>query len=299
MISPPHFWQSDDWMHFQLAVGNASFWRENGEAKALVIERKPHFIKFWKRPYWEIPRGPIGKEEDFSPLLFSVAKKAKEQGIAFVRVYPPYFENEKSKERWEGMLKNLPFPQKPAPEIFPEHTLCIDLTKSEDEILEDMKQKGRYNIRLAEKKGVEIFEEKNIENFWTLLQRTAKRDGFTTNKKAVYQSMIESFGENGILLTATDEEGDVLASSIFVKSGDMAVYYYGASSPEKRFLMAPYLLQWRGIQWAKEKGATVYDFLGIAPEEDENHRLKTVSDFKLKFGGERIEYLKGIDIITA
>ncbi|MEI7510829.1 MAG: peptidoglycan bridge formation glycyltransferase FemA/FemB family protein [Candidatus Peregrinibacteria bacterium] len=300
MIISPNLWQSDEWNAFQNAVGNTSFWEREKNAKALVITRKPHWLKFWKKAFWEIPRGPIGNFSDFPPLLKKILEEAKSQNIAFLRVYPPFFsfgeELKNSPLFWESLEPLLKtYPHAPAPEIFPEHTLVLDLTQTEDEILAAMKQKGRYNIRLAEKKGVTIFEEKTTENFWRILQETASRDGFTSNKKPVYQKMVESFGENGILISAKDETGEVLASKIFVKSGDMAVYYYGASSENKRNLMAPYLLQWAGICWAKSKGAKVYDFLGVAPENDEAHRLKTVSEFKLKFGGKRVVCEKGID----
>jgi len=76
------------------------------------------------------------------------------------------------------------------------------------------------------------------------------------------------------------------------------VYNYGASSNRKRNLMAPYLLQWKGIEWAKSQGAMVYDFLGISPENTPNHQLENVAGFKLKFGGTRVICDEGKDLFV-
>lgn len=290
MHIPENLWQSLEWERFQNAVQNKAFWRQKEGAKALIIERKSHFLKFWKKPFWEIPRGPIGDTKCFSSLLEDILQEAKERSIAFVRVFPP-----ECPSFWEYFAVPSGWQQKESPEIFPETTLLLDLSLSEDNLLAQMKQKGRYNIRLAGKKGVEVMREKSVDHFWSIIQETAKRDGFRTHRKSIYRQMLESFGENAVLLSAKDAEGEILSSALFVLSGATAVYYYGASKSTKRSLMSPYLLQWKGILWAKEKGAKHYDFLGISPEWAQNHRLQTVSDFKEKFGGQRVQYERGID----
>jgi lipid II:glycine glycyltransferase (peptidoglycan interpeptide bridge formation enzyme) len=287
-----NLWQSDAWEKFQNSIHNSAFWRQKGEAKALVVERKPHVLKFWKSPYWEIPRGPIGKKEDFSDLLESIFDEAKKKSIAFVRVFPPECDS-----FWEKIKSINSWKQKAAPEIFPENSLMLNLSLSEEEMLSQMKPKGRYNIRLAEKKGVEVCAESSVDHFWQILKTTAKRDGFRTHKKYVYEKMLETFGDNALLLSAKDEGGEILGAALFVFFGSTAVYYYGASKDKKRSLMAPYLLQWKGILWAKKKGAQYYDFLGISPENALEHRLQTVSNFKEKFGGQRVQYEGGIDFM--
>jgi len=293
MIVAESVWQSDRWKNFQSAVDNKAFWIEKGNARALVIERSPHFLKFWKRAFWEIPRGPIGDSNDFDVLLNGICEEASKQRIAFVRIYPPRMEE---KVFWSSLALSPTW--KSAPEIFPEETLMLDLTKSEEILLAEMKQKGRYNVRLAEKKGVVVREEHTTKNFWKLLEETAVRDHFCTNPRRVYDGMLRSFGEDRLLVTAFSPENDLLASALFVLNGENAVYYYGASSNTHRQFMAPYLLQWKGICWAKQKGAKTYDFLGISPEDKPDHRLASVSDFKLKFGGTRVRYEAGRDYIT-
>ena len=295
-LFPENYWQSEQWENAKQLSGCRTFWFEYGNAKTLVIERKAHWLKFWVPPLWEIPRGPTGEIKDFPPLLEKIFLEAKKNNVSTVRIYPPFgTENFWKNEHIQSFCKKNKHIT--APEIFPMHTLVLDTSVDEKEILMQMKQKGRYNIKLAKKRGVTIIEEKNISNFWNLMKTTSKRDGFRSCKKHVYEDMLKSFGDNAVLLTAKDETGEVLASAMFTIIDEMAIYNYGASSNKKRNLMAPYLLQWKGIQWAKKKGATVYDFLGISPENDENHHLKTVAGFKLKFGGVRIVCDKGLDFI--
>ncbi len=293
-----HYWQSNAWKKAKEENGCRSFWVEKKNAKVLVIERKAHFLKFWVKPLWEIPRGPIGDPNDFVELLETVFMHArkKENNVGIVRVYAPFG----TEKFWSNPLftkflqENI---HRRAPEIFPTNTLMIDLTLTDEEILAQMKQKGRYNIKVARRKGVVIEQEHNVENFWKLMQETSKRDGFRSNKKHVYVDLLQSFGDDAVLYTAKDVMGDVLASAIFSVAEGMAIYNYGASTSRKRGLMAPYLLQWTGIQWAKKKGAKVYDFLGISPENSPSHSLNGVASFKLKFGGTRVICDEGLDFL--
>jgi len=301
----PSFWQDKNWKFFREQCGEKTLEFSEKNIHALVIEKSPHFLKFWKKKIWELQRGPFGDTSHTKLLFQKIFQEAKKQNIERVRIFPPLGDE----NFWEKIGTDLEeiFPEiseiQSAPEIFPEHTLFLDLNQSEDEIFAQMKQGGRRNIRKAIKAEIEIFEEKNIENFWKILQETASRDGFTTNKKFVYEQMLESYAENktdekkAIVLSARDETGEVLASKIFLISGEMGIYYYGASSNSKREKMAPYLLQWEGIKWAKKNGAKEYDFLGISPENSPEHQLASVSQFKLKFGGTRVVSDKGLDFV--
>lgn len=288
----PSLWQTIAWKNFQELAHNTTYTFTEKESSALIIERKSHWLKFWQPPIWELPRGPIGNKKNFEDLLQKIFSHASQKNIPLVRIYPPFGE-EIFWENFSSLFSQ--YKNSLAPEIFPRHTLMLDISMDEEKILAQMKPKGRYNIKLARKKGIKIFVEDSLENFWNLLEQTTKRDGFTANKKYVYQAMLDSFGENAVLLSAKDETGEILASKIFLASGDTALYYYGTSSNQKRNLMAPYLLQWEGILWAKAKGAKIYDFLGICPEGDKNHQLSSVAQFKHKFGGQRVICDTGID----
>lgn len=169
-------------------------------------------------------------------------------------------------------------------------TRLLDLSQSFDDLLAGMKQKGRYNIKIAEKNGctarhVEPTPE-NIEAFYWLLSQTTERDGFSANKKSYYERLLADRGHPMEGLYFSFFGGKVVSAAILIRSGTTAIYYYGASSsdPEDRKLMSPYLLQWEMIRSSKEAGCLWYDFLGIAPEgEETGHHLQGVTDFKSKF----------------
>ena len=161
------------------------------------------------------------------------------------------------------------------------------MTKSEEEILAEMKQKWRYNIRLAEKKWVKIMEaektEKNIKTFYDLMMETTSRDNFFWNTFDYYKIFLEELDFSKLLFA--DYEGKIISAWIFTYFWKEAIYYYWASTSDKNFrnLMAPYLLQWEAIKIWKWLWCEIYDFLWIASPDDENSPLLWVTDFKLKF----------------
>lgn len=186
----------------------------------------------------------------------------------------------------------------------PENTLILDIEKSEEEILNQMKPKGRYNIRLAEKKGVTVRKsdpkneeqlKKDIENFHKILNETTARDKFCGHEKSFYENMIKTLRGDGKKeplseLFLAELESKPIAGIIVTFYKDEAIYYYGASSDKYRNVMAPYLLQWSAILEAKKKNLKYYDFLGISPAGATNHPWAGVTEFKLKFGGVRKDY---------
>ncbi|MDD3861761.1 MAG: peptidoglycan bridge formation glycyltransferase FemA/FemB family protein [Candidatus Gracilibacteria bacterium] len=226
-------------------------------------------------------------------LLKEIKKIAQKENSIFFRMDPPL--EKSSYKKWPKLnwffTSHLGFQ--------PEDTLILDITKSEKEILEQMKPKGRYNIRLAEKKGVTIRKsdpknkeqfEKDLDTFHKILHETAMRDKFYGHRKSVYKAMLETLSEKASLYLA-EHQGKIIAGLIATFYKDTATYYYGASSDSFRNVMAPYLLQWTVIKEAKQKDFKVYDFLGISPENVRNHPWAGVTDFKKKFGGAHISYL--------
>lgn len=166
-------------------------------------------------------------------------------------------------------------------------TAIIDLQQTEEEILAKMKPKWRYNIKLAQKKwvNVKIVEktDQNIEIFYNLMQQTTSRDNFFGNTLSYYKIFLTSIKNSELLFAYKDEI--VISSGIFTFTDTNAIYYYGASSSEKKYrnLMAPYLIQWKAIQLWKEKWCKIYDFLWIANPDTKNDPLTWVTDFKGKF----------------
>ena len=186
---------------------------------------------------------------------------------------------------------------KPSPHnIQPPRTVVISLEGSLDDILARMKQKCRYNVRLAEKKGITVRAWDDLEGFQQLMQITGGRDGFGVHSLAYYRKAYELFHSSGLAeLLLAEFEGKPLAALMIFANGTRSWYLYGASNDEERNRMPTYLLQWRAIQWAKERGCLTYDLWGV-PDEDEAQleaQFETRSDglwgvyrFKRGFGGQ-------------
>ena len=200
---------------------------------------------------------------------------------AFIRFEPKWL---KCEEQDEKFLK-AGF-KKAAVAVQPPDTVIIDLNKTCDELLMQMKSKWRYNISLAEKKGVHVklngIEE--IETFYNLLKETALRDGIAVHGLSYYKTLFEINGDNICLYTAS-HNGDFLAAIVVLFWGKEAIYLYGASSNNKRNMMAPYALQWKAMRDAKDKGCSSYDLFGIPPDENPNHPMAGLYRFKTGFGG--------------
>jgi lipid II:glycine glycyltransferase (peptidoglycan interpeptide bridge formation enzyme) len=178
-------------------------------------------------------------------------------------------------------------------------TIFVDLAGSEDEIIGSFKQKTRYNIRLAERKGVKIefrdMDEQGVELMYSLMQATQKRAGFFLRQKDYFGNYWRALAGAGMgqLVVAT-HEGDVLGGVFVTKFGKKAYYKDGGSFETKRNLMAPYLLQWEAIKWAKSKGATSYDLVAVPPKaelENEKHMQHGLYLFKRGFNEEVTEFV--------
>jgi len=189
--------------------------------------------------------------------------------------------------------------------IQPPRTIIVDIKSSEEEILARMKQKTRYNIRLAEKKGVTVRAWDDIESFHKMMLVTGGRDGFGVhsleyNKRAYELLQPKGLGE--ILLA--EYEGKPLAALFVARNGNRAYYLYGASTDEERNRMPTYLLQWEAMKWAKARGCDEYDLWGV-PDEDEatleanfesrHDGLWGVYRFKRGFGGELKRAAQALD----
>lgn len=325
--------QSSAWARFQGAIkGRGQYWiialvdEETGSPKknapALKIIGGTVVIRH-KMPkgysWFYGSRGPLldyenlSKEEintQVSLLLEEIAKLSKLEHSIFLRFDPPILAN--SSKHTPSLFKNF---RKIKEGFYPQDTLILDLEKSEEELLSEMKPKGRYNIKLAEKKGVKIEKytandgtqsnkkelNKAIDDFYELLGDTTTRDGFTRHPKEIYLDMVENLTLNKTQFTQKHPPQAILylakfenipvAGMIAVVYKDTTTYYYGASSNEYRNTMAPYLLQWHAIKEAKKEGFKCYDFMGISPENDQKHKLSGVTDFKNKFGGKRLTYI--------
>jgi lipid II:glycine glycyltransferase (peptidoglycan interpeptide bridge formation enzyme) len=183
----------------------------------------------------------------------------------------------------------------PVAPIQPVRTILLDLTADEATLLARMKEKWRYNLRLAERKGVKVRAAQSVEDiqaWYNLMQITSERDQFGIHTLDYYLQAWRIFNprQQGRLFLA-ECEGQLLAGifvSLYAKQG---IYLYGASSNEQRNLMPNYLLQWEAIRWAKAQGAKQYDFWGIPATDAEAEAMAGVYRFKSGWGGEVVRFV--------
>jgi lipid II:glycine glycyltransferase (peptidoglycan interpeptide bridge formation enzyme) len=198
-------------------------------------------------------------------------------------------------------------------DLLPPDTILVDLDANEDAILERMKPKTRYNIRLAGRRGVEVRRGsiRDLELWNTLYRETARRNQITPHGQHFFaplltsdhskrlhpaqDMMVDGHQDDQLPQDLSDREearlliaeknGVPLAAMFMSVSSDQASYLYGASSGEHRELMAPYALQWAAIQEARKVGCTSYDLFGVAPGPDPEHPMYGLYQFKRGFGG--------------
>jgi peptidoglycan pentaglycine glycine transferase (the first glycine) len=256
-----------------------------------------------------VPKGPAmdyGDQAACHALLAALRPLAQRRRALCLKIEPNLEEDLGLAHR----LRALGF--RPSPQsIQPPRTILIDLAAEPDALLQRMKPKTRYNIRLAARKGVTVRlgDAGDLAAFYDLLEATGQRDGFHIHSRDYYQAAHELFvpAGHGCLLLA-EHEGELLAGLVAFAFGNAACYMYGASSDEKRNLMPTYPLQWEAMLWARAKGCRVYDLWGV-PDEDKatleaefserSDGLWGVYRFKRGFGGRVVRTAGAWDLVYA
>jgi peptidoglycan pentaglycine glycine transferase (the first glycine) len=199
--------------------------------------------------------------------------------------------------------------------IQPRRTVLIDLTPSEDAVLAQMKSKTRYNVRLAQRKGVEVQlgTADDLATFYQMLKVTGQRGGFGIHTRGYYEWAWQLFAAQGaVALFLAYFNSRPLAAIMVLVWGKRAYYMYGASSDEEKQRMPTYLVQWEAMRWAKSRGCETYDLWGI-PDVDgsevgpdiakaeEQGALSTgmggLYRFKHGFGGTEMRYVGAYDYV--
>ena len=241
----------------------------------------------------------IPKAELSTEMLPEIDAACKERGAILCKWEPDAWEDG-VQPAMDGFVRS---PQN----IQPPRTILIDLRGTEEELLGRMKQKTRYNIRLAEKKGVIVRPWNHIEAFHAMLLVTGGRDAFGVHSLEYYRRAYELFHPTGAAeLLVAEYEGRPLAALMVFAQGKRAWYVYGASNDEERNRMPAYLLQWEAMRWARACGCEEYDLWGL-PDEDEAaleagfetrvDGLWGVYRFKRGFGGRLVRAAQALDRI--
>ena len=259
---------------------------------------------------------------EFASLLHDIAfalKPELPQNTIAIRFDPDVdFESTEERDDYNRGIKIVSFADKLGlkknhVDIQPPDTTLVDLTADEEEILSRMHQKWRYNIRLAERKGVVVKRylgnvlnlSEKIDKFYELTKETNARDGNSSHAKDYYFDLIKASAVEAasgkdvpvVSLYIAEHEGDEIAAIMTLFSKDEAIYLYGASSNNKRNLMPNHLLQWTAMKDAKAYGSKYYDMYGMPPDgQNEHHPMHGLYMFKANFGGKIIHRLGSWDI---
>ena len=246
-----------------------------------------------------IPKGPVGKGWD--GLWPEIDALCRARNAVFVKVEPDAWEGGSGLDSWFSARNFVPSTHA----VQPPRTYRIDISGDEDHILGRMKQKTRYNIRLAGRKEVVVRKSGDLGTFNRLMEVTSERDEFGVHSPEYYQKAYELFHPRGgcEILIAEYEHQPLAAVMVFAR-GHRAWYLYGASSNQERNRMPTYLLQWEAIRWARNRGCTLYDMWGIPDHDQEtledqfterSDGLWGVYRFKRGFGGEVVRALGPYD----
>jgi len=295
-INIPEYYQLTDWAQLTqsdyIAVERI-YISENNQPILLAQVYIYKLIAKYTQIY--IPRGPIVYTQELSQAQIQefwqdIKTIATKYQAVFTLVEPA----QNLYHNYNRILANKTL--KTNFERLPHQTQVLDLNLSEEHLLESMHPKMRYNIKLAQKKGVKISSlpythtefEKYFDVFFDLMQETAKRGDFAIHPKSHYRHLLQANLDNIKVSLMIAEAGDnILATNIILDTPEQRIYLHGASSSQNRNLMAPPLLQWQAILEAKKMGKKIYDFWGIS---DTKKSWQGISRFKKQFGGKTIPY---------
>jgi len=254
-------------------------------------------ITFHKLPWAKyqigyLPRSVFPSKE----VLEFLKKEGEKRQCIFIKIEPYVKKSQIPNSKLQTMLTRSPHP------LFPNWTIMLDLTKPEDELLKNMKAKTRYNIRLAEKKGVivkEMTNEKGFEIFIRLYFETCKRQRYFGHNYDYHRKIFETL-KNKIahILIAFYNTTPLSAYEIFIFN-DVLYYPYGGSSLAYRNFMGTNLLMWEVIKFGKKNGAKIFDMWGsLPPHYDFRDPWAGFTRFKEGYGGEFVELIGSYDLVT-
>lgn len=300
-----HFMQSPGWARVK------SFWKN----EIIMVEDENHEIKgsisllIRKIPFLPCtimysPRGPVCDPHDsatMKELLDKARQLAKKHKSYALKMDPDIeIEDTEFKEMVEKLGCKVSGGIKPYEGVQPRFVFRLYIDKrSPEEVMKSFHQKTRYNIRLAQRKGVEIRvgTRDDLAEYHKLMVETGIRDKFIIRPRSYYESVYDFLGPEHVKLFMAYYEDKPIAGSVAIVYGNKCWYLYGASSNEYRNLMPNYLLQWEMIKLTIESGCEIYDFRGVTGDLDENNPLYGLYRFKKGFNGKYTEFVGMVDYI--
>lgn len=288
-----HVIQSWEWGEFRKSLGLTLLrYGIYQEGKLVsVFQLTLHKIPFLNKYVGYLPKGP---QPDII-LKQALEKIGKQYNCAFIKIEPNITTNSLIPKIPNGFIKS------PKP-LFTKYNFVLDLTKPEDEILKGMSQKTRYNIKIAQKHKVVVYEgrdQKAFETYLKLYFDTTKRQGYHGHNKKYHEQVWSTLNDSGIAkILIASYQNQPLTAWMLLNFKDTLYYPYGGSLVEHREVMANNLVAWEAIKMGKKLGLKKFDMWGaLGPNAKSNDPWYGFHKFKQGYGGELVEYIGTFDLV--
>ena len=291
-----HPLQAYEWGQFREKTG-IKVVREVVGGKALQITI--HKVPFLNSTIGYFPKGNLPTKEALDKLL----KVGREENCSYIQLEP----NVEANSQTQTALSKLGLRPSFHP-LFTKFTFVLDLTKSEEELLKNMHQKTRYNIRVAQKNGAEVKNDNSdeaFEEYLKLTSETTRRQKFYAHGQGYHKKMWETLKASRFdperlqshLLLANYKKKTLVAWILFTFK-DTLYYPYGASSSEHREVMASNLLMWEAIKFGKRLGLKNFDMWGsLGPNPNPKDPWFGFHRFKEGYGPRLVEFVGSYDLV--
>src|SRR3989338_4641321 len=292
-----HVIQSWQWGDFRKKMGLelVRLGHFEGNKLLLAYQLTFHPVPFFKYTVGYLPKGPMPDAK----MIEALKTLGEQKKAAFIKIEPNVI-NDKSQVINDKLKQLGLFPSKKS--LFTKYNFLIDLTRSEDQLLAAMHPKTRYNIGIAQKKGVEVYEstsEVDFEIYSKLYFETTKRQKYFGHTPAYHKLVWEILmpAKMARLLIARYQEKSLVAWML-LNFGETLYYPYGGSSKEHKEVMASNLIAWEAIRLGKENGFKIFDMWGaLAPDAKESDPWYGFHRFKAGYGPIHVEYVGTYDLI--
>jgi lipid II:glycine glycyltransferase (peptidoglycan interpeptide bridge formation enzyme) len=297
------FMQSSWWADFRATAGIEYFGltlKDQGAVIGGAIVTRMSYAS--DSCFYYIQDGPVLPDEEpaasevFEAILKAIEKRrqSEEETVSHLRIEPRW-------QRLPSFVRGFQAPTFSDNFMEPRDTLCIDLRPAEETILAQMKPKGKYNIRVAQRHNVSVTQDnsdRGLIDFLRIYKRTALRQGIGIKPPSYFRTLVSMLLPlKQIELFFAEHQGRRLATALVIYFGSRATYFYGGSLVLRRRVMAPYLLHYEIMRRAKAMGYEWYDLWGIAPANEPDHPWQDISVFKRKFGGMELNLVPTLDYV--
>lgn len=301
-----HILQSWEWGEVKRHTGweplRFLVYKEGKPVAGISVLKRRVPIPIAKKSIFYAPRGPVADFSDKAVLKFlfdGIKDYAKQHGAIMLKIDPDI---EKPNDAAVRTLTSVGFIQKNRGTDFygvqPNFVFRLGIKQSMEDIFASFHEKTRYNIRLSKRKGVVAREgtRDDLKSFYDILKETSARDRFLVRGFDYFETIWDELVEKGLAkLFMAEYDGRYIAGTLAFAFGYKTWYIYGASSNTDRKVMPNYALQWAMIEWAKERGCTMYDFRGVSGDTSPDNPLYGLYRFKKGFNGDLTEFIGEFD----